>query len=170
MQAQHTLSPSPQFAPQHPAITHDCPKCASPETRSFEMTYLSNTSTGSLVAGSYNFSGGGATITTGKLSQQSNLAGYVQPPIAPTMGMGLVIVGVVIALFFGMFLMGNLIRANYAAFGLFVMLGLPIFAGYQCYRYEKIGYLRRFAVFNSQLEQWRASWICMRCGHRWYRR
>jgi len=46
------------------------------------MTFAANTSSGTFAAGGYTL-GAGATLATGKIKQQSDLAARVQPPSPP---------------------------------------------------------------------------------------
>lgn len=177
---QHSLTATPCVQPLSVTAQHeeparpqtqnhskDCPQCASPETRSFEMAYATSTSTGTLIASSYNFNGGGMTMTGGNIRQQSALAAYVTPPPRPQSAAALTGFMILFGFLVGLSLCYVLTTAGYTLFGLLLFFVFPVGIGCPVWRSSAREYAQKLAEYHLAVAHWRRSWICLRCGHRW---
>lgn len=159
-------SPAKERRARNPAST-TCPKCGSEDTRSFEMVYTEGTSTGTFAAGSYTL-GVGATLTKGQTTNQSILASRTQPPIKPTISLGLIVVAFVFSFIIAMILFSLL--PNFSGELKFLVF-LGVIAGLMALVYflERKRQQPRVEQYEKDIAVWRRSWICLRCGHAWRR-
>lgn len=152
--------------------TSNCPSCGSQETRSFEMAYATSTSTGNLRTLSYNFNIG-ATIGGGAISQTSGLAAYVVPPTPPfkdnTLANALTVLAILF-LFISLIILS--VNSEVKAFFFIILIAclgtlsllVPTLRIRATESFDRAKY--RYAL---AFEQWRRSWICLRCGFKWMR-
>jgi hypothetical protein len=166
------IAPPPPVNHAPTQAASNCPGCGSQETRSFEMAYATSTSTGNLRTLSYNFNIG-ATIGGGAISQTSGLAAYVVPPTPPFKDNTLANALTVLAtLFLLISLLVLSLDSEVKPFFFIVLIGsmgtlslavpkLRINAT-ERFNYAKYRY-------GIAFEQWRRSWICLRCGFKWMR-
>ena len=161
-----------------PALLASCPRYHSENTQSFEMVYSSGTSKGSVAALSFDVDSGSVISTGGAVSRQSNLAASVAPPLPPPMGANQIIVKGLIACLTALVVglmawwaTGYFLSADVATF---IGVGLAIvivIAGIAWGGYiESVRHTKNMEEFKRvKLADWRRSWICLRCGHRWKR-
>lgn len=135
-----------------------CPKCSSNDTQSYPMAYQAGTSFGKIKTASYTFNVG-ATVTGGKISNQTILASKLNPPSQSFQG-GL------LSLFFFVFV-GFIVYAIFSPilYILGIVLGFGAFVFCVCC----VCYLINTSQKPNQVEisQWGKSWICLRCGANW---
>ena len=156
---------APAATRQRPKGSKDCPQCESPETRSFEMAYATSTTSGSLVASSFNFEIG-TTVTGGTLTQQSVLAAYVRPPALPSGSTPLPLF-ILLGVFAGSIPLILFAALNYTAFGVLTLVATTVAIAIPGSRRGEEEYRKRKADYLRAVAHWQRSWICMRCGHRW---
>lgn len=155
----------------------NCPQCNSVETRSFEMAYTANTSSGTFAAGGFTL-GAGATLAAGKIKQQSGLAARVQPPSPPRLAQffhvwlySLAIILVVVAISgWAATLFDPLLSTPLAGFviGVPTVIAVLIFP-LMLHRRAKTNNQKLGEIYEHALERWKSSWICLRCGYTWIR-
>ena len=138
-------------------IPATCPKCASPDIRSFGILYQqgahSSTSIGMTLSGQV-----GGMVTSG----QTHLAAATQPPERGSDSSAvLILLG--FGMGFGLFIF---LAVNYssAIAVLGVLLGVAILAGFI---YLAVMSSRSVDLEHAkQVYRWKNSWCCMKCGYR----
>jgi hypothetical protein len=159
------IEAAPIASRQRPKRSKDCPQCESPETRSFEMAYATSTTSGSLVASSFNFDIG-TTVTGGTLTQQSALAAYVRPP-APPAGNNALPIFILLGFFAGLVPLILFAALGYPAFGVLMLVATIVAIAIPGSRRGEKEYQHRKADYFKAIAHWHHSWICLRCGYRW---
>lgn len=131
-----------------------CPKCSSHDVYRFEMVHQSGSSdsTGGGLTLTQGGQGGEIGVIGGRGTTQTMLAQRCAPPKAPSilarsggwLFLSLILIGGLIGSVFGFTV------ASVSAFGLVVwLMGMP---------------WRKFGQYDSAVERWRRSWVCVHCG------
>lgn len=132
-------------------IPASCPKCASPDIRSFGIIYQqgahTSTSVGMTLSGQV-----GGMVTSG----QTHLAAATQPPQRESDGGGVIVLfgmGIGLVLFFGlgMGFLGGLLGVGVSAGAIYLAILSSNSADLE---------------HAKQIYRWKSSWCCMKCGHR----
>lgn len=148
----------------------DCPQCGSHNTASYEMAYTSGTHSGYASGTGIDFDGN-IGAGGGRFSMKSGLAEQTAPPVRPTLGClvpTFLAFGLVMLLIFTVPILSRIFQISdrviiYLIPGLFIVL-YPLSLFY-FNRDLKRSSLPRY---YDQLMQWQSSWICRRCGYRWF--
>ena len=135
-----------------------CANCGSESTMTFEMANAGGTSYGQFGGMTYS-QGAGVGGFGGRGFQQTQLAARLAPPRGPgffnTPTIILFIASVSIFVFFS--------ASNHSVVGLALSL---IAVGTLIYWRRPLAHAET-AAYQAQLEQWRRSIVCLRCGHTW---
>jgi hypothetical protein len=155
----------------------NCPQCDSAETRTLEMAYAANTSSGTLTAKSYTF-GVGATLTAGQIKQQSGLASRIQlpsPPFLTSWGTTLIVSlmpVILVAIIAGQIatLFDPLLMTPTSGVIIIVpSLMTAILLSPRIFKMMRVKNEKKKEAYAHNIERWRKTWICLRCGHTWIR-
>jgi hypothetical protein len=132
-------------------IPATCPKCASPDIRSFNILYQqgahTSTSVGITLSGQV-----GGMVTSG----QTHLAAATQPPVRGSDGAAAIalfgmLIGLVLFFTMGMGFLGGFL-------GVVISIG-AIYLGILSSNSADLEHAK-------QVYRWKNSWCCMKCGHR----
>lgn len=145
-----------------------CPRCHSDNTASFPMIYQGGTTTGNFSALSYG-TNAGVIGTGGKTKSQSLLAQQTAPPQKQNNGCLHAFITVLI-LFGSMFVFTLVMTALVGESSLTGLLAFifgmvaTIFYAVHINRNSKA----ENKVWREQIAQWEKSWMCLKCGNKWY--
>jgi hypothetical protein len=152
----------------------NCPLCDANDTARCVMVYSQGTFTGSSSASGSSYQSGygySPTHAYGHASGSSALAQVVAPPTRPRLkDTGcLVIVGSVvfaIATFLLVRELGRLLGASEDSATTWAV-GLMFLPGLLLIPYGLFSYVVNRLHYSRLIKEWAATWICLRCGHRW---
>lgn len=128
-----------------------CPKCVSPDIRSFGILFQQGSQVGTSVG--MTFSGQVGGMVTGA---QTHLAASTQPPARGGDGAGMIILfglGLALIVYFSM---------DMGFFGGFFGIALGIGSLYLAF----LSHSRADREHAKQMYRWKSSWCCMKCGYR----
>ena len=148
-------------SPMQAAMT--CPQCGSDSSVTFEMAHASGSSTGNL--GGLTYSPGiGLGGFGGKTSHQTQLAVRTAPPRRPVSSViAVVVIGGIIFLFLLLFAVATAEASVVIA--CIVVIAAVTGSSY----FLNMNFKKDLQRYEQNVERWRRSVICMRCGHSWYR-
>ena len=140
-----------------------CSQCGSDSSVTFEMAHASGSSTGNL--GGLTYSPGiGLGGLGGKTSHQTQLAVRTAPPRRPVSSVtAVVVIGGIIFLFLLLFAVAT------AEASVVIACILVIAAATGSSYFLNMNSKKDLQRYEQNVEGWRRSVICMRCGHAWYR-
>jgi hypothetical protein len=152
----------------------NCPVCDANDTARCVMVYSQGTFKGSSSATGSSYQSGygyAQTHAYGHALGSSALAQVVAPPIRPSLkdtGCFVIVAAIAftIATFFLVTKLGWLLGASEDSTTTWAV-GLMFVPGLLLIPYGIFSYIVRRLQFSRLIQEWAATWICLRCGHRW---
>lgn len=144
---------------------HNCSKCGSENTQSFEMAYHGGTNQNNFSGSGYSFHAGNVNVS-GTSYNQSSLAAITSPPKSPNPFLLAIILTFVIPIISFV----PLVLAYFISpfkFALYIIIDIGLIVG----AYVFCGIFLSppaWAKYKERTAQWNRSWICLRCGNMFY--